>query len=90
MLAGNGREKERLRSEILQIKGGIALLMKQRNGDKWTDQDRRDLKDILRRLSSVSPYLLIWLLPGSVLLLPFLAWHLDARRQQRERQQPAR
>ena len=89
MLAGNSREKERLRSEVLQIKGGIGLLMKQRNGGKWTDQDRRDLKAILRRLSSVSPYLLIWLLPGSVLLLPFLAWHLDARRAQRERQHPA-
>jgi hypothetical protein len=49
MLAGNSREKERLRLEIMQI----------------------------------------MLLPGSVLLLPFLAWHLDARRIQRERRRPA-
>ena len=89
MLAGNSREKVRLRTEIMQIKGAIALLMKQRNGGRWTKQERQDLVDILRRLSSVSPYLLIWLLPGSVLLLPFLAWHLDARRIQRERNQPA-
>jgi len=28
----------------------------------------------------VSPYLFIWAIPGSVLLLPFLAWYLDTRR----------
>lgn len=83
MLAGNSREKERLRHELGQIRGGIALLMKQRNGGKWTAQDRQDIRLVLRRISSVSPYLVIWLLPGSVLLLPFLAWHLDNRRKRR-------
>jgi hypothetical protein len=38
----------------------------------------------VRSASSVSPYLFIWALPGSVLLLPFLAWFLDSRRKQRK------
>ena len=84
MVAGNTREKDRLRHEISQIRGGISLLMKQRNGGTWSSEDKRELKDILRRLSSVSPYLLVWVLPGSVLILPFLAWHLDARRNRRD------
>jgi hypothetical protein len=83
MVAGNSREKDRLRSEIRQIRGAISLLMKQRNGGTWTADDKRELKGILRRLSAVSPYLLIWVLPGSVLILPFLAWHLDTRRKRR-------
>ena len=86
MVAGNSREKNRLRHEIGQIKGAVPLLMKQRNGGKWTAQDRQELKDILRSVSSVSPYLLIWVLPGSVLILPFLAWHLDTRRKRRDLQ----
>jgi hypothetical protein len=86
MVAGNSREKNRLRQEMGQIKGAVPLLMKQRNGGKWTAQDKRALKDILRSVSSVSPYLLIWVLPGSVLILPFLAWHLDTRRKRRDLQ----
>ncbi len=83
MVAGNNREKNRLRQEIGQIKGAVPLLMKQRNGGKWTAQDKQQLKGALRSVSSVSPYLLIWVLPGSVLMLPFLAWHLDTRRKRR-------
>lgn len=83
MLAGNSREKDRLRHEIGQIRGGIALLMKQRNGGKWTTQDKQDIRLIVRRISSVSPYLVVWVLPGSLLILPFLAWHLDSRRKRR-------
>jgi hypothetical protein len=86
MVAGNSREKNRFRQEIGQIKGAVPLLMKQRNGGKWTAQDKQELKDILRSVSSVSPYLLIWVLPGSVLIFPFLAWHLDTRRKRRDLQ----
>ncbi len=83
MVAGNSREKNRLRQEMEQIKGAVPLLMKQRNGGKWTIHDKQALRNILRSVSSVSPYLLIWILPGSVLILPFLAWHLDTRRKRR-------
>ncbi len=86
MAAGNSREKNRLRSELGQIKGALRLLMKQRNGlGAWTAEERQQLRQMLRSLTSVSPYLLIWALPGSMLLLPFLAWHLDTRRKRRAR-----
>ncbi len=84
-LASNNREKNRMRQELGKIKGAIPLLMKPRNGSKWTAQDRQELKLMLRAASAVYPYLIIWALPGSILLLPFLAWHLDARRKNRER-----
>ena len=89
MVAGNSREKTRLRLEIEQIKGAVQLLMKQRNGGKWTTEDRCEIKNILRSVSSVSPYLLIWVIPGSMLILPFLAWHLDTRRKRRDRGMPS-
>jgi len=83
MVAGNSREKTRLRVEMGQIKGALRLLMKQRNGGTWSPQERQELQQMLRSLSSVSPYLLIWAVPGSMLILPFLAWHLDTRRKRR-------
>lgn len=85
MAAGNSREKNRLHSELGQIKDGLRLVMKQRNGGTWTPGERQQLKQMLRSLSSVSPYLLIWAVPGSMLILPFLAWHLDTRRKRRAR-----
>ena len=74
-----------MRNELGKIKGAIPLLMKPRNGSKWTAEDRQELKQMLRAASAVYPYLVIWALPGSILLLPFLACHLDARRKNRER-----
>ena len=88
MVAGNSREKNRLRSELGQIKGALPLLMKQRNGGSWTPEERQRLRQMLRSISSVSPYLLVWAVPGSMLILPFLAWHLDTRRKRRARAQP--
>ena len=85
MAAGNSREKTRLRSELGQIKGALRLLMKQRNGGTWSPEERQELRQMLRALTSVSPYLLVWAVPGSVLILPFLAWHLDTRRKRRLR-----
>lgn len=88
-LASNSREKSRMRRELGKIKGAIPLLMKPRNGSKWTTQDRQELQHMLRAASAVYPYLIIWALPGSIVLLPFLAWHLDARRKDRERKAAA-
>lgn len=85
LMAGNSREKRRLGDELMHIKGAWPLLMKQRRGGKWTPQDKEQLKLMLRSASSVSPYLFIWALPGSVLLLPFLAWYLDRRRKKAQR-----
>jgi hypothetical protein len=84
-LASNSREKLRLHEELVLMKGAWPLMMKQRNGGKWTPQEKAQLKAMLRSASSVSPYLFIWALPGSVLLLPFLAWYLDRQRKKRLR-----
>ena len=83
LLAGSHREKLRVRDELGRLKGALPLLMKQRNGDKWTAEERKQLRDMVRSASNVSPYLLVWAVPGSVLILPFLAWHLDTRRKHR-------
>lgn len=79
MLAGNSREKRRLGDELARIRGAWPLLMKQRQGGKWTRDDKERLRQMLRSASAVSPYLFIWAIPGSIMLLPFLAWYMDKR-----------
>ena len=80
MVASNSREKRRFSSELVHMRGAWPLLMKQRNGGKWTPEEKTKLKLMVRSASNVSPYLFIWAIPGSMLLLPFLAWFLDMRR----------
>jgi Ser/Thr protein kinase RdoA (MazF antagonist) len=80
------REKKHLLHEILQIRGLMPLLMKPRNKQMWSPEDKEELRMHLRRLSSISPYLIVLALPGSFLMLPALAWWLDRRR---NRQHPA-
>ncbi len=75
-----GREKRHLLGEILQIRGLMPLLMKQRNDGHWNAADRAELRRQLRRLSRLSPYLIVLALPGAFVLLPALAWWLDRRR----------
>jgi hypothetical protein len=84
-LAGNHREQRRFRDELASMKGAWPLLMKQRRGGTWNAEEKDQLKGMVRSASSVSPYLFIWAIPGSMLLLPFLAWYLDTRRKQRTR-----
>jgi hypothetical protein len=84
ILAGNQREKFRVRSELGNLKDAVPLLMKQRNGGKWTAEERKQLRGVLRSASQVSPYLLIWVIPGSMVLLPLMAWFLDVRRKRRD------
>ena len=56
------------------------VLVRQRRQGHWTAHEREHLRSVMRSASSVSPYLLIWVVPGSLLLLPFLAWFIDRRR----------
>jgi len=79
LLASQRREGKRFVLELLQVRGLLPLLMKHRNGGVWTDSERADLLHQLRRLSRLSPYLLLLLLPGSALFLPLYAWWLDRR-----------
>lgn len=78
--ASVAREKAHLLSEMLAVKGLLPLLMKPRNGERWTADDKRMLAQHLKRLSRLSPYLVVLLMPGGLIALPALAWWLDRRR----------
>jgi hypothetical protein len=81
MLEMMDREKKYVLGEVVQVTGLMPLLMKPRNHQKWTSEDKRQIVEHLRRLSAVSPYLAVMVMPGSFVVLPALAWWLDRRRQ---------
>ena len=74
------REKQRLLSEVQQTRGLMPILMKPRNGQSWTPEERAELRGHLVRLSRLSPYLVLVVMPGGFLMLPVFAWWLDRRR----------
>lgn len=80
------QETQRLyiRHELSQARGLLPILMKRRNGGQWSQEERKQLLRDLRALSNLSPYLIPILMPGGVLMLPFLAWWIDRRRKTRE------
>ncbi|WP_240965001.1 hypothetical protein [Acidovorax sp. SRB_24] len=82
-LAGNSREKTRLSRDMATLKGSVVWLVRQRRKGHWSAHERAHLREAMRTASSVSPYLLIWVVPGSMVLLPFLAWFMDRRRRER-------
>ena len=88
MLELQHRERLRLRAELSATQRLMPLLMKQRNGAQWTDEERKDIKTQLQRMVAIAPYLLLFVMPGGLFLLPVLAWWLDRRRQQRQQAQP--
>ena len=73
------RERQRIRA-MFSGQGLLPLLMKARNGTPWTRDERIHLWHHLRQMASLSPYLIALLAPGSVVLLPVVAWCLDRRR----------
>jgi len=77
------RERRHVLAEMEQVHGLKPLLMRHRNGEVWTPEDRVKLVQELRSLAGLSPYLLPVLLPGGILFLPLLAWWLDRRRTHR-------
>jgi hypothetical protein len=74
------RERKYLMAEIVQAKDLMPLLMKKRNRQPWSAEDRREVRERLTRLSKVSPYLVVFALPGGMVMLPVLSWWLDRRR----------
>jgi hypothetical protein len=84
MLAAQNRERKQLLGEMVKMRGLMPLLMKPRNGERWTSAERADLRDQVRALAHLSPYLVVMVLPGSFIALPVLAWWLDRRRQNRD------
>ncbi|MFA7269500.1 MAG: hypothetical protein WC073_09170 [Sterolibacterium sp.] len=78
------RERKQITAEAIRVRGLMPLLMKPRNGKRWTHGERDELHAQLRALMHLSPYLLVLALPGSFLMLPVLAWWLDSRRGRRQ------
>ena len=74
------RERLRIVSEMSQVRGLMPLLMKPRNKQKWTREDKALLVEHMKRLTALSPYLVVLVMPGGLLALPALAWWLDRRR----------
>ena len=74
------REKQFLLREMVKVRGLMPLLMKPRNKQRWTAEDKAELMVHLRRLSDLSPYLVVIVMPGGFFMLPVLAWWLDRRR----------
>ena len=77
------REKKFLEDELARTQTLMPLLMKPRNGAKWTDDEKRQLVDHLKRIGGMGRYVALLLLPGGLALLPLLAWWLDRRREKR-------
>lgn len=77
------REKKFLSEEFVRTQKLMPLLMKARNGERLTREEKGRLLEQLRRLSEMSPYLALLVLPGGFALLPLLAWWLDRRRAKR-------
>ena len=64
----------------------MRLLMKNRNtSEKWTREEIREIRAHLRHIAMLVPALIIFLLPGGLLLLPLLAEVLDRRKKIRRR-----
>ena len=74
------RERKRLLNEMVQVRGLMPLLMKPRNKVPWSREDKAELREHLSRLSKLSPYLVVIVMPGGFAILPALAWWLDRRR----------
>jgi hypothetical protein len=77
------RERKYMIAELSQVKGLMPLLMKPRNRQRWTPEDRAELRAQLKRLSKLSPYFVALVMPGGFAMLPALAWWLDRRRGRR-------
>ena len=83
------RERRFLVAEMVKTRGLMPVLMKRRNKQQWSAEDKAEIRAHLSRLSRLSPYLVILVMPGGFAILPVLAWWLDRRRLARARAQSA-
>jgi len=73
--------KEAILMEVLAITGLMQLLMKIRNTDeKWTIEEKKEIKRHLKNIAKIIPAVVIFVLPGGSFLLPLLAEVLDRRK----------
>jgi hypothetical protein len=65
---------------VLRIRGLMGLLMKVRNtGEPWTPEELREIRSHLWGIAKLIPIVVVFILPGGLLLLPILAEVLDRR-----------
>jgi len=70
---------------VLAIQGLMRLLMKVRNtNEPWAPEERREIRSHLWSIARLVPILIVFLLPGGLLLLPILAEVLDRRKAPRK------
>jgi len=70
--------------EVLAIRGLMQLLMKTRNTDeKWTREEKKEVKRHLKNIAKILPAIAIFSLPGGSFLLPILTEVLDRRKTRR-------
>ncbi len=75
------KNKHLILSEARHAEGFMRLLMKQRNsGEKWTKEEKSQLKGYIRHMVGYVPVLCIFLLPGGFFLIPILAEVMDRRK----------
>jgi hypothetical protein len=74
------RERKFLLAEMSQVKGLMPVLMRRRNKQQWTPEELAEIRAHLKRISQLSPYLVVIVMPGGFAALPVLAWWLDRRR----------
>jgi hypothetical protein len=74
------RERKFLLAEMSQVSGLMPILMRRRNKQQWTPEELAQIRAHLKRISQLSPYLVIIVMPGGFAALPVLAWWLDRRR----------
>ena len=74
------RERKFLLSEMSQVRGLMPILLRRRNKQQWTPEELAEIRAHLWRISKLSPYLVIIVMPGGFAVLPVLAWWLDRRR----------
>ena len=71
--------KDFILKEVLEVRGLLDLILKHRHSGKaWSREEKAEIKLHLKRISKTVPVVLIFLLPGGSILLPFLAETLDA------------
>jgi hypothetical protein len=74
------RERKFLLAEMTQVRGLMPILMRRRNKQQWTKEELAEIRAHIRRISKLSPYLVVIVMPGGFAVLPVLAWWLDRRR----------
>jgi hypothetical protein len=79
------RNREFILKEAVEVQGLMRLLMKHRNtGEKWTREELREIRAHMKEISKIVPVVVVFLLPGGTILLPFLAEVLDRRKEPRK------